>query len=415
MNEANLTTLEQVRAFLVGTIAVEFSACGKSGDRYGHIAEVLHRFGYKRLNKPNKGLILRYLERTTGYSRQQLTRIVKRWRTGKKLVKAYRAPKHGLVRKFTDADILVLAETDSLHGTLSGPATRHLMARALNVFGDTRYERLATISVGHLYNLRKRHGYIDRRRVFTKTRPTGIAIGERRAPAPDGRPGFIRIDSVHQGDQDGTKGVYHVNAVDCVTQWELVATCEKISEAYLLPVIETLLAGFPFAILGFHADNGSEYINHKVAKMLDKLAAEFTKSRPRHCNDNGLAETKNGAIIRKHLGYAHIPQRFAAEVNAWCANHLNPYLNFHRPCLFGEDITDQKGKTRKRYRLDSVSTPFEKLASLPQVATFLRPGLTLDALRKTATAMSDNAAAEQMNLARQKLFVSINQRSRKAA
>jgi transposase InsO family protein len=415
MNEAKLTTLEQVRAFLVGTIAVEFSAWGKGGDRYGHIAEVLHRFGYQRLNKPDKGLILRYLERTTGYSRQQLTRIVKRWRTGNKLVKTYRAPKHGLVRKFTDADIIVLAETDSLHGTLSGPATRHLMARALKLFGDTRYERLATISVGHLYNLRKRHGYIDRRRVFTKTRATGIAIGERRAPAPDGRPGFIRIDSVHQGDQDGTKGVYHINAVDCVTQWELVATCEKISEAYLLPVIEALLAGFPFCILGFHADNGSEYINRKVAKMLNKLAAEFTKSRPRHSNDNGLAETKNGAVIRKHLGYAHIPQRFAAEVNAWCAKHLNPYLNFHRPCLFGEDITDHKGKTRKRYPLDWVSTPFEKLASLPQVASFLRPGITLDALRKTATAMSDNAAAEQMNLARQRLFLSINQRSRNAA
>ena len=415
MNEAKLTTLEDIQAFLAGTMAVEFSACGKDDERYGHIAAVLNRFGYKRLKKPDKGLILRYLERTTDYSRQQLTRIIKRWRTGKKLVKAYCTPKHGLVRKFTEADIIVLAETDSLHGTLSGPATRHLMTRALEVFGDARYERLATISVGHLYNLRKRHGYIDRRRVFTKTRPTGIAIGERRAPAPDGRPGFIRIDSVHQGDQDGLKGVYHINAVDCVTQWELVATCEKISEAYLLPVIEALLAGFPFGILGFHADNGSEYINHKVAKMLDKLAAEFTKSRPRHSNDNGLAETKNGAVIRKHLGYAHIPQRFATEVNAWCANHLNPYVNFHRPCLFAEEITDKKGKTRKRYPLEWVRTPFEKLASLPNVATFLRPNITLDTLRATATAMSDNAAADQMNQARQKLFISINKRSRKAA
>jgi transposase InsO family protein len=415
MNEAKLRTLEQVRAFLAGTSAVEFSAAGRGDDRYRHIAEVLNRFGYKWLKKPDKGLILRYLERTTAYSRQQLTRIVKRWRAGKKLVKAYRTPEHGLVRKFTDIDIALLAETDSLHGTLSGPATRHLMARALEVYGDAGYERLATISVGHLYNLRKRQGYIDRRRVFTKTRPTGIAIGARRAPRPDNRPGFIRIDSVHQGDQDGIKGVYHINAVDCVTQWELVATCEKISEAYLLPVIKALLDGFPFKILGFHADNGSEYINHKVARMLDKLAVEFTKSRPRHSNDNGLAETKNGAVIRKHLGYAHIPQRCAALVNAWCAEHLNPYINFHRPCLFAEEILDKKGKTRKRYPLDWVRTPFEKLASLPDAATFLRPDITLDALRKTATALSDNAAAEQMNQARQKLFLSINQRSRKAA
>ena len=91
---------------------------------------------------------------------------------------------------------------------------------------------------------------------------------------------------MYQGDQDGAKGVYHINAVDAVTQFELVATCERLSEAYLLPVLRELLAGFPFVILGFHADNGSEYINRKVSKMLDKLRVEFTKSRPRHCNDN---------------------------------------------------------------------------------------------------------------------------------
>ena len=49
-------------------------------------------------------------------------------------------------------------------------------------------------------------------------------------------PGYIRIDSVHQGDQDGVMGVFHINAVDGVTQFQLVATCEKISEAYLLRV-----------------------------------------------------------------------------------------------------------------------------------------------------------------------------------
>ena len=200
-----------------------------------------------------------------------------------------------------------------------------------------------------------------------------------------------------------------------MTQWELVATCEKISEAYLLPVIQALLAGFPFRILGFHADNGSEYINHTVARMLTKLAAEFTKSRPRHSNDNDLAETKNGAVVRKHLGYAHIPQRYAAEVNVWCAEHLNPYVNFHRPCLFAETITDKKGKTRKRYPLRLIMTPFEKLASVPEVIAFLRPDSTLDTLRTTAAAMSDNEAAERMNQARQQLFLSINQRSKTAA
>ena len=120
-------------------------------------------------------------------------------------------------------------------------------------------------------------------------------------------------------------------------------------------------------------------------------------------------------MIRKHLGYAHIPQRHAAEVNVWCAEHLNPYVNFHRPSLFAENITDAKGKTRKRYPLRLIMTPFEKLASEPEVAKFLRPGITINTLRTTATAMSDNEAAEQMNQARQRLFLSINKRSKTAA
>ena len=414
MKEDRLVTLPQLRQFVEGTTEVEFRRCGKDEDRYLHIEGVLRRFGYARLKRADKGLVVRYLMRTTGYSRPQLVRLIKRARAGA-LKKGYRAPAHGFARRFTEADVALLAATDTLHGTLSGPATRHLMQRALATYGDGRYARLATISTAHLYNLRRRTGYTERRREWTKTRPTQISIGERRAPTPEGRPGFIRIDSVHQGDQDGVKGVYHINAVDCLTQWELVATCEKISEAYLLPVIEALLAGFPFCIRGFHADNGSEYINHRVAKMLDKLRVEFTKSRPRQSNDNGLAETKNGAVIRKHLGYAHIPQCFAAAVNTFCTEHLNPYLNFHRPCLFAEEITDPKGKIRKRYPQRLVMTPFEKLAAVAKVQRFLRRGVTLESLRRQAASMSDNEAAAQLNEARTQLFLSIHKRSRNAA
>ncbi|MBS3916146.1 MAG: hypothetical protein KGZ31_00470, partial [Sulfuritalea sp.] len=154
---------------------------------------------------------------------------------------------------------------------------------------------------------------------------------------------------------------------------------------------------------------------HQVAKMLDKLRIEFTKSRPRHSNDNGLAETKNGAVIRKHLGYSHIPQHCAAEVNAFCAEHLNPYVNFHRPCLFAEDVVDKKGKIRKRYPLDRVMTPLEKLASLATAADFLKPGVTLGALQAQARRTSDNEAATRLNEARRRLFLSIQKRSRTAA
>lgn len=88
--------------------------------------------------------------------------------------------------------------------------------------------------------------------------------------------------------------MYHINAVDAVTQWQVVGCASKISEAYLVPVLEAMLEQFPFMLLGFHVDNGSEYINHRVAQMLQKLRAEFTKSRACRSQDDALVEGKNG-------------------------------------------------------------------------------------------------------------------------
>ncbi len=414
MNDEQLKTLADLQGFLDGTVKVDFAVA--ADERYGFIARTVKRFSYGRLKRTDKAIVLRFLERVSGYSRQQIARLVKRGGERRAMVKRYCGSRTSFAHTYTGADIRLLAQTDALHGTLSGLATKKLMERAYGIFGDLRYQRLAIISVAHLYNLRQRPSYLQKRQVWTKTRPTGVPIGERRAPAPNNRPGYLRVDSVHQGDQDGIKGVYHINAVDCVTQYEGVATCERISEAFLIPVLEALLHSFPFVILGFHSDNGSEYINRDVARLLNKLMIEEqTKSRSRHSNDNAQAESKNGAIVRKHLGYAHIPQRFAGPVNAFCRDYLNPYVNFHRPCLFAETITDAKGKQRKRYPYKLMMTPYEKLKSLPLAATFLKPGIDFKQLDAQAAAMSDNAAAEQMNAARSVLFKTIFNRSKTAA
>ena len=265
-----------------------------------------------------------------------------------------------------------------------------------------------------MYNLRHSKAYQNQRVNFTKTRPVVNPIGIRRPPRPDGQPGFIRIDSVHQGDLDGTKGVYHVNAVDIVTQWEVVATCERISEAYLLPVLKDLMEQFPFDVLGFHSDNGSEYINKTVANLLEKMRIEQTKSRSRHSNDNALAESKNGSVVRKAFGYSHIPQRFAASINTFCREHLNPYVNLHRPSLFAKEVIDAKGKVKKTYPHELAQTPLEKLASLPDIAKQLRSGITIANLQDLAKAQSDLEAANALNIARLKLFESFNRRPKTA-
>jgi transposase InsO family protein len=407
MNEAQVRTLEQVRQVLAGTQALEFAGAQDDQGRYAWIESVLRRFDYRHLARAQRGPVLAYLQRLSGYSRAQVTRLVSRWAAGKRLAKQYRAPEHAFARRYTDADVALLAEVDRAMNTLSGPATACVLRRQRDVFGDARFERLGSISVGHLYNLRNSAPYRAQRVVLTKTRPTkAITIGVRKAPTPEGRPGFVRIDSVHQGDWDGTKGLYHINAVDCVTQWEVVASVQTISEVHLLPVIEHMLAQFPFEILGFHADNGSEYVNRRVAEMLEKLRAEFTRSRPRRSNDNGLAETKNGAVVRKVFGYAHIPQRHAKRFNTFCLEFLNPFLNFHRPCLFATDVADPKkpGRIKRVYRPQDAMTPLDKLASLPKAQTFLREGVTLQELHLLARALTDIQAAEELNEARNDLF-----------
>jgi hypothetical protein len=415
MNDARLETIEQIREFLAGTTDVAFGAPTDPSRLHVFVATVLKRFRYSRLPKGQRGVLFAYLQRLTGYSRQHLSRLLARYRRTKALPPGSRANRTSYARKYGPEDVALLAELDRLHDTLSGPATKALLLRAHQRFGDARYARLAGISVSHLYNLRAGDGYRKQRRLWTRTRPTPVRIGVRKAPAPQGLPGYIRIDTVHQGDQDGLKGVYHINAVDIVTQWQLVAAVERISEAYLLPVLALLLEGFPFAIRGFHSDCGSEYVNHDVAKLLDKLRVEFTKSRPRQTNDNALVEGKNGAIIRKLMGYSYIPQKHAAAINHFYTEALNPYLNFHRPCYFAVDTIDAKGKIRKTYPHNQIMTPWDRLQSIPGYEQYLTPDLSADELEQRATTMSDNDAARNVQQARKLLFQSFAKRQPRCA
>ena len=117
-------------------------------------------------------------------------------------------------------------------------------------FGKAEYARLAQVSIGHLCNLRASAGYRKRLAVYKSTRPTAVNIGERRRPEPRGRPGYLRVDTVHQGDWDGAKGVHHINAVDAVTQWQVRGCASRISEAFLQPVLEAIPHQFPCRLPG---------------------------------------------------------------------------------------------------------------------------------------------------------------------
>lgn len=402
-----LLTLAQVQAFVSSNEAISFTLTDRVA-AYHWMTDILKRFHYDRCARTNKGLLRQYLRKVTGFSRAQVARCIKQFNEDGTIKDRRRAPAVPFVRRYTPEDIQLLAEMDTLHGTVSGTTTRKLCERAFKIHGDARFERLAEISNGHLYNLRQHKTYQAKRGTFDKTRPTQVNIGERRKPVPNGYPGYLRVDSVHQGDLDGIKGVYLINAVDEVTQFQAVFAVERISEAYLLPVLEAMMDAFPFVIKGFHSDNGSEYINHQLAKLLEKLRIEQTKSRSRQTNDNALAESKNASTVRKYLGYSHIPQHFASQVNAFTVEVMSPYLNFHRPCHFPTEYQDKKGKLRKRYLYQDMMTPYEKFRSLPDAENHLKPGMTLEKLDAIAAECSDNEAAQNLNEVRAKLFQLIN-------
>jgi transposase InsO family protein len=396
-------SLGQMQAFLDGSEEVRFEARGRT-EVYDWISRTLREQGYRKLLRSGKGLVKRYIAKMTGLRRAQVTRLVAQYSEAGE-VKRRPQLRQRFCSLYTRADIELLAQVDEAHETLSGPATLKILYRGYHNFADVRYERLSSISVAHIYNLRKDRLYRERRINIEKTRPAKVAIGERRKPQPDGRPGYLRIDTVHQGDLDGVKGVYHINAVDEVTQWQVVRATGQISEAWLIPVLGRILEQFPFRILGFHSDNGSEFINHTVANLLNKLLIEQTKSRPRHSNDNGLVETKNGAVIRKHMGFGHIECEHADKINAFYDEHLNPYLNFHRPCGVPELKTDERGKTRRIYKW--YATPWEILRSLPGLAGFLKGNLTAEKLDRMSESQSDTQAATAMQNAKRKLFAEI--------
>ena len=395
-------TLDEMEAFVANNRKVRFKAKTQE-EAYRIIEAVLKDQVYRRLSKGQKGTVRKYLAKITGLSRSQVTRLIQRWSKLRRL-QIERQPRRRFARQYTSADVVLLAGVDSAHEDLSGPAVRRILQREYAVYGQKEYERLAQISASHIYNVRRSATYRKQRVRMHRTQGRQVGIGERRKPDPRGQPGWIRVDTVHQGDRDGQPGLYHINAVDTVTQWEIVGAVEMISERYLVPVLEAMLHQFPFRIRGFHCDNGSEFINHRVAELLNKLLAEFTKSRAYKTTDNALVEGKNGAVVRKHIGYGPIAAGHAELFQRFYTAYLNPYLNYHRPCGFATVEVGKRGQRKRRYRADDYRTPYEKLSALPDWEQHLKAGMGREYLESQARRCSDTEAARRMQKAKQALL-----------
>jgi hypothetical protein len=399
-------SLAEIKEFLTGSVGLEFQSVDKI-ERNNWIEQVLIFHNYQKCHRLDKGCLRQYIMRISGLKRAHVNRLIGQFLSHhclKKCPPISATKRHCFPRKYLATDVRLLAEVDNAHARLSGPATIKILKREVEIFGNTDYALLQNISVSQLYRLRTKQSYTRLALTFEKTNPTKVPIGERRRPEPNGKPGYLCVDSVHQGDSKGGKGIYHINITDIVTQFEFIGSVEAISEKYMVTLLADLIRQFPFVIYEIHSDNGSEYINKTIAKLLNELLIKQTKSRPRHSNDNGLAETKNGALVRKHIGYIYIAKQHTELVNNFYQKTFNTYINYHRPCGFATSRINAKGKETKCYLKENYLTPYEKFKSLPDAQQYLKSDITFPELDKIATAQSDTEYAKMMQVEKSKMF-----------
>lgn len=411
MKDDSMRSVAQLLALIKAAEALGVETVERKNSKdevYEWINDLLLRLRYRFLTKKEKGVVRRYLVLYSGYTESHIDHLIARYVEKGKIVRAERT-QPVFPRVYTGEDIELLAEVAEAYDHQNGKALQKVCKEMYTIHRDARFERLARISVSRLYDLKKTEVFREKTLHYTRTCPTPVAIGERRKPYPEGKPGFLRVDSVHQGDMDKEKGVYHINLVDEVTQSEIQVCVGGISEEFLLPALEEALDAFPFVIRNFHSDNGSEYINKIVAKLLEKLRINQTKSRARRTNDNALVEGKNAAVIRKHMGYMHISKRHAPAINDYYRAYRNPFVNFHRFCAFPDEEVDTRGKIVKKYR--AYMTPCQKLLSIPRVEECLKAGTTQESLAKEATRQSHLVAAQEMQKEKRKLFNSFSTRN----
>lgn len=402
MKDKDLTGINEVKDFLEQSQELEFERRERS-DAYQWIEKTLKKFDYLGLRKKEKSIVKRYIEKMSGYTGRQVTNLITKYREEGE-VKVQEYDRHKFESKYTPKDVRLLAKTIEKHEYLNGAAVKRNLKRMADVYGKQEYKRLSDISVSHIYNLRKtatfRRAVIYYRGTQSKQE---TRIGKREKPRPGGKPGFIRVDTVEQGSTRAGGGVYHIDTVDEKTQWQVVGSVPNITKEHMVPLLEKIIKDYPFRIINFHADNGSEYINQYVAKLLNDLLIELTKSRPRHTNDNALAETKH-TIIRKWIRYGYIPKKGAPALNKFYFGCFNEYLNYHHPCGFPIEEVDRKGKVRKKYPQDCYRTPYEKLKTLPDAEKYLKEGITFEEMDKVELKCTDNEMADKVKKERSRLF-----------
>ena len=231
--------------------------------------------------------------------------------------------------RYTPGDIALLAAADAAHEGLSGPAVRRILWREYCVYHKEAYQRLASISSSHIYNLRRGAAYRQHHVHHTKTRARAVSIGERRKPDHRGRPGYLRVEPCIRATPPPAGGSTISTPSTRLTQWQIVGCCQTISESHLIPVLEAMLhqasRGFipttarSLSITG--SRNCSTHCWWGSSPSRGRIAQPTTR----------WSRARMGRWVRKHIGHEPIGAEHAGEVSAFLHGRVQSLLELPSP------------------------------------------------------------------------------------
>jgi len=365
---------------------------------------------YRRATKDEKLRILDELVAVTGYHRKHSIRVLNA--QGSVLVVSTRQPRLRLYDAAVREAIVVLWEaSDRICGKRLKPLLP-ILVEALEHHGHLHLD--ATVRVKLLAAsastidrlLQGPRRTIDPKSVRKRARPAvrGSIAVRTFGDCKDPLPGFMEADLVsHGGENVAGSFVHTLTLTDIATGWtECVALLVRES-SLVVEALTRLQTAMPFPLRGFDTDNGSEFINEVVLAFCTKAKIELTRSRPYRKNDQAWVEQKNGAVVRRLVGYRRLEGIAAAEAlcRLYAASRL--FVNFFQPSFKLIEKKRLGARVSKRY--DVPQTPCARLLQssavedgmkekLRAVAATLDPLRLLDEIRTVQHHLAGLAAGE---------------------
>ncbi len=366
------------------------------------LAAVITRYG--AAPTAEKARILDEFTAVTGYHRKHAIRLLN---SDAPLARS-RTPRSRLYDEAVQQALIVLWEaSDRLCGKrlkASIPILISAMERHghldLHPSVKERLLQVSSASIDRLLSGTRRH--IDGKR----RRNSGIGLAIRRAiPVRtfsdwgDPPPGFFEVDMVEHCGGSKTDGnfVHTLVLTDIASAWTECVPMPMRNQSLIVEALDAAASNIPFTMLGVDTDNDSAFINQTIVDYCNERGLAQTRSRPYRKNDQAWVEQKNGAVVRKLVGYERLAGLDATRALAKLYTASRLYINYFQPSFKLKSKRRDGARVEKRYH--SPATPYARLMDSPHASAAVKTKLKAecDALDPVALLRDVRAAQQELH------------------